>query len=220
MVKKRVEAESPDPFVQAASQALGWASRHRLLIATVVVLCLAGAAAVWGWFSHKGAYNRESGLAFSQALRVYHGIDPSTHEGIDAAVKAFREVVRRYPNSLWASLAHLYLGRCYELEGEHAKAEGELATGVQGIKNKEFFFPQWLVALTGIQDPQKGIEDLKACLKQENPFLEPYLRYNLALLYQERGDIKDAVKTLEDLRGRFPSSPFAQEAARLLEVLK
>lgn len=221
MAKKRVESEAPDPFLKAVSQWLDWASRHKISLAVVIVIILSAAAFIWGWSSYKTTYDRKSGLAFSRALGVYHGINPQNQEkGVKEAIEAFQKVVKGYPHSFWASLAHLYLGRCYELSGNKDKAAQEFALGISGIKSKKYLSPQWLVDLAHIQDPQKGIDTLKNKLSEEKPFLEPYLMYNLALLYQEKGDLNRAIKTLEDLKGRFPASPFGQEAARLLEVLK
>lgn len=221
MAKKRVESETPDPFLKAVSQGLDWASRHKISLAVVIVIILLAATFIWGWSSYKTTYARESGLVFSRALRVYHGIKPHTQdEGVKEAIEAFQKVVKEYPHSFWTSLAHLYLGRCYELSGDKDKAAQEFALGMSGIKSKKYLSPQWLVAFAHIQDPQKGIEAVSNKLSEEKPFLEPYLRYNLALFYQEKGDINRAIKTLEDLKGRFPASPFGREAARLLEVLK
>jgi len=221
MAKKRVESEAPDPFLKTVSQAWDWALRHKALLGAVIVIILLAAGSIWGWYSYKTTYDRKSGLLFSQALRVYHGVKPDAQdEGVKEAVKAFQKVVKGYPHSLWAFLAHLYLGRCYELLGNKNKAIQEFSLGISGIKSKKYLFPQWLVAFAQIQDPQKGIETVNNKLSEETPFLEPYLRYNLAFFYQEKGDIDRAIKTLEDLKGRFPDSPFGWEAARILEVLK
>ncbi len=221
MAKKRIESETPDPFLKAVSQGLGWASRHRISLAVVFVFILLAAASIWGWSSYRSTRDRESALVFSQALRVYHEIKPHAQGGrVKEAIEAFQKTVKEYPHSLWAFLAHLYLGRCYELLGNKDRAAQELAVGVSGIRSEKYLYPQWLVAFARVQDPQKGIEAVKGELSKEEPFLEPYLMYNLALFYQEKGDINGAIKTLEDLKGRFPASPFGQEAARLLEVLK
>ncbi len=221
MAKKPVVVDEPDPFLEALSRGAEWIVANKFLVIGVLVLLLVAGGAVAGWFYHTSTLERKSALAFSRALRAYKGLTPQSQaEDVEGVIKAFQGVVDEYPGSKWASFAHLYMGKCYTRLGDREKGIKEYTLGVEGIKSEKYLWPQWLTALALTQGPQEGIPTIKKGLRGDKPFLEPYLRYNLALLYQEKGDLNKAVKVLEDLRGRFPSSPFGLEAQRLLEVLK
>ncbi|RLD98957.1 MAG: hypothetical protein DRI92_03100 [Aquificota bacterium] len=221
MAKRPVEVEASDPFLEAFSKALDWVLKNKLLVIGGLVAFFVVMAAAAGWVYHRSSYEKRGGLAFARALRIYRGLPPQAKaDDVEQAVRAFRVVVKEYSNSKWASFAHLYVGKCYSRMGKGEDAVREYALGVQGIRSEKYFWPQWLTALALAREPDKGIDTLKEGLRGEKPFLEPYLRYNLALLYQEKGDLDKAVGILEDLRGRFPSSPFGMEAQRLLEVLR
>ncbi len=221
MARRSGEVESSDPFLEAFSRASDWVLKNKVSVIGGLVVVLVVIAAVTGWVYHRRSYERKAATAFARAVRLYKGLPlQAKADDMKRTVQAFEEVVKGYPGSRWASFAHLYLGKCYLGMGKEEDGVREYALGVKGIRSERYFWPQWLTAMALAQEPDKGIGTLKEGLKGEKPFLEPYLRYNLAFLYQEKGDLSKAAKILEDLRGRFPSSPFGIEAQRLLEVLK
>ncbi len=63
-------------------------------------------------------------------------------------------------------------------------------------------------------------ELLKRFLQQDNPFLEDYARYELAMLYLKEGKKDKAIEELKTIKGKFPDSPFARDAERVLEVIR
>ena len=221
MAKKTVRVDEPDPILEALSRGAEWVMANRFLVAGVLVMVLVVAGAVTGWVYHRNKLEERGALAFSRAMRMYKGLSPQAKkEEMEGVVGAFEKVVKDYPDSKWAHFAHLYMGNCYRRMGNKDKAVKEYELGVEGIKSEKYLYPQWLTALAITQGPDKGISTLEKGLKGEKPFLEPYLLYNLALLYQEKGDLEKTAKILEELNGKYPSSPFGLEARRLLEVLK
>ena len=221
MAKRPVEVDAPDPFLEALSRAADWVLRNKFLVAGILVFLLAVGGATAGWVYHRNTLERKGALAFAQALRAYKGLSPQAREkDVEGVIQDFQRVVKEYPRSRWAHFAHLYMGKCYTRLGQEERGVREYSLGLAGLRSEKYFWPQWLTALALAQGPQKGVDTIQEGLKGEHPFLEPYLRYNLALLYQERGDLDKAARVLEDLKGRFPSSPFGLEAQRLLEVLK
>ncbi len=222
MARKSVDTETPDTFLQVTSHALDWVSAHKLLVSVVALVVLVVAAGITSWGYYSSKYEKESGLAFAQALRYYHSLKPqSSQDDVKSVSKLFQDVIAQYPRSRWASFAHLYLAGCCEMVGESDRAVREYELGVEGIKGEKFLYPPWLVTLAYAHgSPEAGIKVVERGLQDEKPFLEPYLRYNLALLYQEKGDLEKAKKELQDLEGRFPSSPFGIEADKLLELFK
>lgn len=61
---------------------------------------------------------------------------------------------------------------------------------------------------------------LEEYLKRDNPFLEDYVRFRLAMTYLAEGKKKEAKEQLMTLKGKFPSSPFARDAERVMEVMR
>ena len=221
MAKRPVEVDAPDPFLEALSRGAEWIVRNKFLVAGALVFCLVVGGALAGWFYHRSTQERKSAVAFAKAIRVYRGLSSQAKEQeIEKALEAFQAVTKEYPGSRWSHFAHLYIGKCYTRLGKTEEAVKEYSLGVKGIESEKYLWPQWLAALAVTQGPDKGIGTLQQGLKGEKPFLEPYLRYNLALLYQEKGDLDKAAQILEEINGKFPSSPFGEEARRLLEVLK
>jgi len=221
MAKKPVEVDAPDPFLEALSRGAEWILVNKFFVAGVLVFLIVVGGALAGWVHHRNLLAQRSALAFSKAMRVYKGLTPQAkEEEIENAIKAFQSVVKDSPGSRWSRFAHLYLGKCYGRLGDRDRALREYHLGVKGIKSEKYFWPQWLTALAITQGSDKGITTIQEGLKGDKPFLEPYLRYNLALLYQEKGDLDKTEKILEGVNGKFPSSPFGSEARRLLEVLK
>jgi tetratricopeptide (TPR) repeat protein len=222
MAKKSVDAEAPDTFLQVATHSWNWVLAHKLLVAAVAFVVVVVAVGISGWAYYSNKYEKDSGLAFAKALRYYHSLKPqSSQDDVNSVSRLLDDVISRYPRSKWASFAHLYLARCYERVGNSDGATREYELGVKGLQEEKFLYPQWLVTSAYAQSsPEEGIKVVKQGLQVEHPFLEPYLRYNLALLYQEKGDLEKAKKELQDLKGRFSSSPFGIEADKLLELFR
>lgn len=220
--KKVRELEEPDEFLRLTSKALEYTRVHKTLVGGAALLILLIAVAIGVWSHHLSKYREESSISFSNALEFYRGTlaEGPKKEEIEKCVSFFERIIERYGHSPYAAFSYLYLAKCHEWLGEKQKAWDEYDEGINLLKRENPFRGVWEVSWALSSEPDKGIELLKKRLKEKSNILEPYTRFSLALLYQEKGDIKTAFQELEQLKGQFPSSPFGKEATKIAELLK
>ncbi len=185
---------------------------RRLAVAAVAVVVLVVLA--YGLFSHMRQKKVErASYYFGKALEnllAYEGSTNATSKLKDAlvlfkkaeAVGAGRE----------AELARLMEGRVLVLMGKVDEGTRLIKESLSTLDGS-YFEPIFVV-----QSLDEG--ELKRYLAKENPFLEDYVRFQLAMLMLEKGDKKSAVSELETVKGKFPDSPFAMDARVYLGVIK
>jgi len=219
-VKSKVkQIEEQDEFLKFLSEALEFVKKHRVIvgvsfIALVLIMIVSGI-----WIQYNSKYKKEAALRFSEAFQCYKNASHKTKGDIKKCLSLFEDVADNYARSLYSSISHLYIARCYEELGDIKRAKDEYRKSLQLIKDDLPFKPAWQVSFAILLGPDEGIKILKK-LKEKNTLLKPYIRFSLALLYQERGDLKVAYQELHELRRKFPTSRFSEEAKMIEELLK
>ena len=177
-------------------------------IAAVIVLVVA-----FGIVSHIRQKKREqAAYFFSKGLQAYSEALVKKDEGkLKSALDYFKkaEEVGAGKESV---LAEAMRGRVLMHMGK--EKEGKvLIEKALGKLSGSHFEPVFVVAT-------QDLEKLKAYVGRDNPFLEDYVRFELAMLYLEKGQKDAAKKELTTLKGKFPDSPFARDAEKVLEVVR
>ncbi len=218
--KKKKEVTDPDEFILTVSSGFHYLMEHKLILASGMLAVLLIVVAVGGTTYYRNSYVQKASMEFGDSLRYFHAgaeTNPVNATNLNRALKGFNHVIKKYSVSPFAKYSRLYVGRCYQLMGETDKAIDAYKSAIDKLGDDSLAVP-WLVPFA-VTD-QKETRRIEALLGKNGAFMEPYLRYTLAMLYETKGDNGLAITELERVKDQFPSSPFAEEARRALSLLK
>ncbi len=218
--KKKKDVTDPDEFIVTLSSGFHYLMEHKLMLVSSILAVVLIVAAVGGTTYYRNSYVQKASMEFGDSLRYFHAgseTSPVNATALNKALKGFNHVIQKYSISPFAKYSRLYVGRCYQLMGKTDKAIAAYKVAIDKLGKDPLAVP-WLVPFA-VAD-QKETKRIEALLGKNGAFMEPYLRYTLAMLYESKGENGLAIAELKRVKDQFPSSPFAEEARRALSILQ
>jgi TolA-binding protein len=226
-----------DEFLTGMEKLWRLLSTHRdeVRITVVTLVVVGGLAGGLAFF--KARKSQEGREAFSEALTIFDTplageaprpqaeqgpTFPSASDKFKKAAAAFDGVVRRYPSEAIARRARYYAALSRIELGEDAAAQGELEALAKEPGDLTPALAR--MALADLMR-KKGRYDQAAeayrQLASDANFSLPrdYPLWNLATTLEDAGRPEEAAAAYRRLRDEFPSSAWAQEAARMASYL-
>ncbi len=225
-----------DAFVTAAADSAAWLKGHRALVLLSVVGLLVVSVGLWSIVEYFDSRDRKASLLYSQALEVgdaevtANPLAPSEakpgvqtfaskEEKLKAERDAFAKVVAAAPGSGVANLARFYVADLDSKVGEADKALAsfeELAGKLSADDNLYFLAIERAAYLR----EQKGDLDGAIAAWQHlagggKRFYADHALYNLARLYNVKGDVPKARELLGRFEKEFTSSSLREDAEQL-----
>ena len=209
----RKELKKPDEFLTWTARTLRFLREKWQLALALALIIVALAAGAWGWRQYQEGYEARAAIKFSQALQSYEEATftrkppPGKLEG---TVKAFEEVVNRYPRSQFATISLLYIGNSLYQMGRYDEAvaaykkvaeKGKVAPDIRALA---------LSSLGYIYESKGDLTSASNYFRQVVA-LGPSFLQEEALLSQARtleglGKASQAAQTYRELISRFPNS--------------
>ena len=181
---------------------------RKAIVAAVIGIVVA--VVLFGLFKHMRTKKaEEAAYYFSKGLEVM--FSSGKEKDLKGALEYFRKA-EKVGVGKEAKLAKIMEGRILIEMGKEKEGRAIIKKALSGIKGS-YLEP---VLLSDTMDEAV----FKEYLSRDNPFLEDYVRFQLAMLYLNQGKKEEAKKELLTLKGKFPSSPFSRDAERILEVLR
>ncbi len=218
--KKRKDVTEPDEFILTVSSAFSYLMEHKLLLVGGILAILLVVAGVGGTAYYRNSYLQKASMEFGDALQYFKAgaeSSPVNATALQEASKRFKVVVEKYSVSPFAKYSRLYIARCYQLEGDTDRAIAAYKTALDKLGDDPLSVP-WLVPFA--MADQGETKRIEAMLGKNGAMMEPYLRYSLAMLYETKGEKQKAVEELKRVKDQFPSSPFAEDARKALDLLE
>ena len=187
-------------------------NRKAIVVAVVIIIVVVMGFGLFAHYRQKKA--EEAAYYFGKGLEALAKAEASqnaTAEDYQKALKYF-EKAEEVGGGRESDVATAMKGRVLMLMGK--KKEGVSAVKEALGKLKGSYLEPVFTAETADE------KLIKSYLNRDNPILEDYLRFHLAMVLLGKGDKAAAKKELETLKGKFPDSPFAKDADRVLEVLR
>jgi len=181
-----------------------------IVVTALVILAIIG----FGVFSHMRTKKAElASFYFSKGLKALLQAEAKNdRKTIEKAIKWFDKAALVGVGEE-AKLAILLKGRALFELGKEGEAERFIVMGLKKIGDKSLFYPVFLC-------PSRSSSLMKTYITKSSPFLEVYVRYCYALALISEGKRQEAVAELNLIKGKFPNSPFAADASKLLEVIR
>ncbi len=217
---KKKDVTEPDEFILTVSSAFSYLMEHKLMLVGSILAILLVVVAVGGTAYYRNSYVQRASMEFGDSLQYFHAgaeATPANATAIKNALKGFKKVTKEYSVSPFAKYSRLYIARCYQLLGKTDRAIEEYKTALQKLGEEPLAVP-WRV--TAAYADQSELKEMEALLGKNGVMMEPYLRYSLAMLYETKGEKEKAIAELKKVKDQFPSSPFAEDARKALELLK
>lgn len=187
-------------------------NRKIIVVAVVVVIV---AVIGFGLLSHyRQKKSEEAAYYFGKGLESLAKAEASQNATVEDYKKALKyfEKAEKVGAGRESDVAMAMKGRVLVLMGK--KKEGIATVKEALVKLKGSYLEPVFTAET------EDEEFIKSYLNRDNPILEDYLRFHLAMVLLGKGDKAAAKNELETLKGKFPDSPFARDADKVLEVLR
>ncbi len=182
------------------------------IIVALVILILG-----MGFYKHSRTKRaQKASLYYSQGIKSYLKAQKANaterQEKLEKAIK-YLKVAEELKAGRISTLAQLMEGRVLIEMGKTKEGKVKIKKALDKLPNKSLMKP---VFASTAEDPRL----LENILSENSPFLEAYVRYTYAISLIKLGKKEEAKRELEQLKGKFPNSPFAMDAKRILEVLE
>lgn len=149
--------------------------------------------------------------ALEEAERFEFADGLYSRDMFDLAAKEYEGLLRHFPDSKKLDVVHFRLGECYRNLGKNEAAEKEYRI-VYDTKTSDYRFKAGFKRAKLLADLEKNdaaLELFRAILKDSPPEeITAASLYQLADVQLKTGATDEGVRTLEDIRKRFPSSQF------------
>lgn len=134
MDKQEKEFLKQDVFVEEVAHSVDFVTSHKKQVTLYAVLAIALIAGFFGYRQWSTSQAEQRQAILREALETQQGavgpgenpfikVFPTQQEKDAAAIKAFSEVIAKFPNSDEASVAAYYIGIVYADQGKLAEAE-------------------------------------------------------------------------------------------------
>lgn len=130
----------------------------------------------------------------------------------------FLGIVDNYSGTKAANLAKYYAGICYLNLGKYQEAADYLE-GYSASDNVTSVTKTGALgdAYAELGDKEKAMDLYKkAASASENEMLAPYYMFKVAMMYQAEGKAQEATEQLQAIKAKYPDSPEANNAEKLL----
>lgn len=226
-----------DKFAETAKGTVSWVVAHRQkLEAGGIAVAVALVVLVGGWY-YLEQRDQQASVEIGKALRVYHAplrmpnapVQPdfltftSAKERAQAAQKEFKAVQDKYPHTRSAEIARYFVGLTALDMGDPGGAEKELKQ-VAESRNQDLA-PLAKFALASVYrtmkrdaDALRIYQDLIANPTRSVP--KSTAQLELAAMYQEKQQPKEAARIYEQIQKDDPAGPAAEIAASRMANLR
>jgi tetratricopeptide (TPR) repeat protein len=180
----KMELEEPDKLHIFFEEFLEYVKHNQMKIAMIAAAIVVLLLLIGGWFIYDRNYENKAGGLYQAAFLLEKSGAP---QGIESAVKQYRDLVSQYPRSVAAVLASYRLGNLFFKVGRYDEAIGfyqgflEKASGNNDLKT---------LVLSALGAAYEGKKDLKRALEYyEKAIVTPADNGFAALNYQNAARI-------------------------------
>jgi TolA-binding protein len=216
MVRKESKKDllkKPDEFMVLSERAIYWAREHQgitLLAASCFVLIIV--AVIIGKMVYS-SYEEKKRLAFQEAANM-----AALPEKSAQAIGSFQAFLKKYGGSDLAPLARVSLGRLYFEQGQYDKAIEQYNEALSGLKERPEIKPLAVLASAFSYEAKgaipKALEALLSIKDDPANYLQEEVLFQLARIYRHSGELDKAKAAGEELKKKFPGSPYLTLAAQ------
>ena len=225
------ELKEPTEFVSAAEK-LGWILSDNIgtLWMVLVVTLVAGGGIGAYWFYQQKQESRAATLEF-QARQYYQDENSgesgeghlSHEENFKKAIEIYQELIRDYPNTRAASLAHYYLGNSFlelhDLDSATTSYQSFLEGDPKSNVLKGMTHLRLGYAYLEKNHPDNAAKAFESVGDIPGALNHDLSIYELGRLYESLGKRDEAVMYYQRVVNRFPNSMFLPQTRARLTIL-
>jgi tetratricopeptide (TPR) repeat protein len=219
------ELKEPDPlfaFYQNLLDKIKESKKQIYIGASILFILIAAGA---GWYYYNANYEQSAQKTYTAAVDAYlKNISQGKGEKEPGTIPSYEEVIKQYPGSKAAELAHFDLGNLYYKANDYDKS----------IENYQAFLAKenrktirTALAYTGLgysyeakKDFEKALAAYEQSTQQEIGDRYESLGYrNMARIYEEMQDNKKAVEFYKKAQEKFKDSSMEMIIKRKIAIL-
>jgi len=208
--------ENPDAIATRLGRGELFLKENTKLVAGIIGLMILIIAGILIFQIHKANQNKKGQSEMFQAVYYYEQDSVEFALNGDGVQPGFLEIIDNYGGTDAANLAHFYVGSIYLSQGEFQSAINHLTD----FSSSDFFVQAHAHSLTGDAYMELGNYDEainfyeRAADYKTNKYFTPKYLSNLALAYEEAGDLTKAIETYGIIENEYPDSYEYTEARK------
>ncbi len=195
--------------------------KYQKSLAILVGLVLVVLVGMFAWHSYQ---DKQDNLAQNQMYQATYEFEAGHYEKAligEEGYAGFLDIIKEYPFTKAANLAHLYSGIIYMHQGNYTDAIQQL----KSFKSKDFLLQARAWSLLGdAYSQQEAYQQavtyyLKAADYKPNEYFTPIYLVKAALAYEANKDYPAASKCYERITQNYPKSFWYEEACKQVSRL-
>ncbi len=234
----RKDIKQPDQFIEVTTQGVDWVTKYRTPLIAFIIAILLISVAIYSFIRFQKHQNELASAALEKALKVYSAevtkTPPKTTAGREApktfpteekkyaaALKAFQEILKKYPKTQPGRMSLLYLGNVYFHQKKYDKAAESYRNFIKMLASGDPLYYLGVNGLAYVLEAQgkgdEGAKLLEDLLKTGSKSNKIFVLMRLARYYDYKKDWKKARRFYEELAKE--KSTYQLEAKKRLAVL-
>ncbi len=203
-------------------------NQNKLLWGVIIIVLLGLAILGWGMMEKKNnnaalllAYEASKSI---QDAQLYEGDENAQKEAYKSGISQYEELIQEYPRTRSSALAQFRLGNSYVAIGEFKKAISTYQALLKRVGKNHKISPLVIqrlgLAYVQTEEFSKAEENFMEIAKMSGASNQDQALFELALLYESKGQEEKALAHYEQISKDFPASPMSSEALAKINSLK